>query len=219
MTSVFRETPASVRLEERDYPPGEPAAAKTARERLRDAVLERANGILEDALVGPIVADIVDNERTRRFKRWATILKNLEAFEPMEVYRRMMANGATQAVNSGQRMTTDLMNPYVTDAAYRARFIEIFRNDPKRALFVLVVRAIHRHVNDAVFKTFDLRSTAVTDPNCVSRGGNVLSKKEMARLFLHNSQRAYWDPRVSNWAVEVALPAAQNAVLVALRAA
>jgi len=118
-------------------------------------------------------------------------------------------------------MTPDLMSPYATDNEHRARFEEQFRNDPKRALWTLVVRAIHRHINDAVFRTFDLQSTPQTDQNCLSVGveGNVLSKKEMSKKFIHNSQRGFWDARVSRWAVVVAAPAAQNAILVALRAA
>lgn len=217
MTTAFRETPASVGLQNREYPPNEPPAAKAARERLRDAVLERANAVMEDAVVAPMVADIENNERVVRYRRWATILRRLEAFEPMEVYRRVLPDGTTQPVNSGDRMTGALMNPYPTTQAYRERFTELFRENPKRALFALITRAIHRHVNDAVFKTFDLRSTVNTDPDVVSRGGNVLTKREMSLQFLHNSQRAYWNPRVSNWGVDVALPAAYNAVLVALR--
>ena len=54
------------------------------------------------------------------------------------------------------------------------------------------------------------------DPNAHGVGGEVLTKREMARKFIHNSQRAYWDGRVSDWASNVAVPAAMNAVTVAL---
>jgi hypothetical protein len=93
-----------------------------------------------------------------------------------------------------------------------------FLQNPGPVLWTLVVRTIHRHINDRVFRAFDLVSTAPMDPRtlAVPALGNNFRKEDMSRQFLHNSQRAYWSENVTRWAILIALPVAQSDVIQAL---
>lgn len=130
----------------------------------------------------------------------------MQVFSELPVYRRMVGDG--RRVFSGNRMTIDLMNAEPT--------VEHFLDKPDSVLKQLVIRALHRHVNDAAFKTIDLVGTPENNPNVHSVGGEVLTKREMSRKFIHNSQRAFWNERVSQWGSTVGVPAALNAVTMAL---
>jgi hypothetical protein len=109
------------------------------------------------------------------FNEWANRLKELAAFMPMAVHN----DAAGAAVMSGERMTVELMTvqPTVAD----------FLDDPATVLWMLVVRALHRHVNHSVFATFDLRNTpnvGDTNPNTVRVpvvNGNRFDKGVMSR--------------------------------------
>ena len=144
------------------------------------------------------------------FNDWANRLKELAAFMPVAVYN----DAAGAAVMSGERMTVDLMNAQPT--------VEDFLDNPATVLRMLVVRALHRHVNHSVFATFDLQSTpndGNTNPNTARVplvNGHRFHKGVMSRKFLHNSQRAYWSRTVSEWALQHALPAARCLIIVAL---
>jgi hypothetical protein len=220
--SAFYRTPASLAKPARGYPPNQDDATRAARMELRDTVTDVATEIVGLHL-GPmnirgLYEDICDHYNgvgQRRgsvigFNEWANRLKDLAAFMPMAVHN----DAAGAAVESGERMTVDLMNAQPT--------VEDFLNDPATVLVMLVVRALHRHVNHSVFATFDLRSTPTvgnTNPNTVRVpvvNGNRFDKGVMSRQFLHNSQRAYWSRTVSEWALEHALPAARCLIIVAL---
>jgi hypothetical protein len=113
---------------------------------------------------------------------------------------------------SGNRMTNELMNQQPTDANFRA--------DPYDVLRTLVVRALHRHINHSVFTRYDLVSTGpmVANTRAVPLGGNTFAKEVMARQFIHNSQRAFWDDRVSHWVLTDGLNNARGHVILALSA-
>lgn len=209
LRASFRQTPSTLERNARMYPPNEPEDAKNRRLALRDVVRAAAETILATPPVGPIYDRVCAELRVRAFRTWGRRLKNMRVFSEMPVYRRILADGVnTRRVYSGNRMTPELMNEEPTPA----KFIQ----DPRGTLKQLVIRALHRYVNDTAFRTIDLVGTPENDPNAHGVGGEVLTKREMSRKFIHNSQRAYWDGRVSDWASNVAVPAAMNAVTVAL---
>ena len=99
-------------------------------------------------------------------------------------------------------MTVQLMNNIPNEADFIA--------NPESILKQLVVRALHRYVDD-----FVLRAIALLNP-AVANTADGIDKVELSKKFIHNSQRAYWKIVVLNWARAQVLPAARNSVVVAL---
>ncbi|MFB1019341.1 MAG: hypothetical protein QMC37_03790, partial [Flavobacteriales bacterium] len=171
-------------------------------------VYEAADAVINQATVNQIFTQISNTLNVGGFNRWARRLKRMNVFDPHLLYNRVLPNGLIQAVNSGLRMTPQLMN--------EEPGVGTFQANPEPTLRQLVIRAIHRHVNDLAFKTIDLVGNGANNPNAFSIGNNTLSKKQMSEQFIHNSQRAFWDHRVSQWAMAVGVPAARNAVQLTL---
>ena len=191
------------------YPPNEPGEAKNRRLALTDVVRAAADAIITTPPVGPIYERVCAELNVRAFRKWSDRLKNMRVFSEMSVYRRILGDGVNaRRVFSGNRMTAELMNEEPTP--------QKFVQNPRGTLKQLVIRALHRYVNDTAFRTIDLVGTPENDPNAHGVGGEVLTKREMALKFIHNSQRAFWDGRVSEWASDVVVPAAINAITVAL---
>jgi len=208
--SAFYRTPKSLMKSRRLYPESEPPANKHARLQLRDAVAAAATWVINfnDGQINlHTTYDAFCTTRSvQGFRKWRDRLNDMLEFKPVLTH----VTAAHQNVYSGDRMTPELMNQPETE--------DIFKEDPRAVLKMLVLRAVHRHVNNHVFATFDAQSTQPTNPNALSVGRNVLTKGHMSRRFLHNSQRAFWSPEISVWAAHFAVPAAQNAVVVALAA-
>lgn len=225
--TAFRETPNSLGLRERSYPEDEPRAHKDQRLLVRDQVMETAKRIME--FTGHVnmilkVQEICQNPASvRRFNKWKQRLKALAVFNEQMIYRqRFGPNGDLRNINSGPRMTPQLMNTEPTTADFVNPHADPQRNvvnDRADILLQLVVRTLHRYLNSQVFLFYDssrLGQQGEEDPNIRSIGGNQISKKDMSRMFLHNSQRGYWHPRACQYALRTALPSARNAVLLAL---
>jgi hypothetical protein len=85
-----------------------------------------------------------------------------------------------------------------------------FVQKPEQVLKELVVRALHRFVDDFVLKAIEL-----VDP-ATPRTADGIDKVVLSREFIHNSQRAYWRLNVLNWARVQVVPAARNEIFVAL---
>jgi hypothetical protein len=184
-------------LNERRYPRDEPPQNKQARLRLRDAVLAAAETVLSTAPVSDRFEDMVNNagpQNLAAFRWWRRTLNNLPAFGDIRPVHG--------AVDSGNRMTAQLMSTLPTENDFVAR--------PESVLRQLVIRALHRFVDDFVLRAIELvdPTTAVT--------ADGFDKVALSREFIHNSQRAYWRRTVSEWARAQVVPAARNAVFLAL---
>ena len=95
-----------------------------------------------------------------------------------------------------------MMNPLPTEAD--------FLTAPRAVLLGLVIRALHRYVDD-----FVLRAVELLNPED-ARTRDGIDKVELSKLFLHNSQRAFWRRDVLEWARAQIVPVARNEVFLAL---
>jgi hypothetical protein len=168
---------------------------------LRDAVVHAANVILQTQ---PVVARFLQTIQNAggvndvaALRWWVRRLKTMPRFGVIDP-----VHTAGGGANSGNRMTPALMNPLPTPVEFAA--------NPDSVLRQLVVRALHRYVDDFVLRAIELLNPAAA----VTVDG--LDKRQLSRQFLHNSQRAYWNLFVLNWARLQVVPVAQNAILLAL---
>ena len=153
--------------------------------------------ILTTAPVSNRFRNAVDNagpQTLAAFRWWRRTLNNMQAFGDIRPVHG--------AVNSGNRMTPQLMSSLPTENDYLAK--------PEAVLRQLVIRALHRFVDDFVLRTREL----VNPANPLTVDG--FDKVTMSREFIHNSQRAFWKGEVSDWARAQVVPAARNAVFLAL---
>lgn len=196
--SSFRVAPqVGFGLDRRRYPRNEPPPDKEARLRLRDAVLAAVENIVTTAPVSNRFRNAVDNagpQTLAAFRWWRRTLNNMQAFADIRPVHGV--------VNSGNRMTPQLMSSLPTENDYLAK--------PEAVLRQLVIRALHRFVDDFVLRTREL----VNPANPLTVDG--FDKVVMSREFIHNSQRAFWKGEVSDWARVQVVPAARNAVVLAL---
>ena len=216
LKSAFFKTPLKLDKGMREYPP-RPAACVEERKTLNTEVKTAATVMVNtnETAVHRIYSTIRDDHGDQdgeymRYKIWAAILRHMHEFYPLDVYRERGV-----PVSSGDRMTIESMNRYPS-REHHQRFDDMFRANAGPLLTGLVVRALHRWVNNMVFKNFDLVGTSVNDRHTFAINNPALDKADMSREFLHNSQRGYWDQKVLKWAREIALPQAIAAVTDAL---
>jgi hypothetical protein len=199
LLSTFRvPPPMGFGLNNRHYPIDEPVANVNARTALNNAVFAAANQILAPpSLAAPRFNNVVLNGQPAVFTWYKQRLKSIAQFFPVEPVHLAVPNA-----NSGPRMLNAMMNPQPTLADFQAGRAAVIRQ--------LVVRALHRYVDDFVVRAIDLLNPAAA--NTV----NGIDKIMLSRRFMHNSQRAYWANTALGWARVQVLPVAVNMVTVAI---
>lgn len=185
---AFRADPPGFLRIGRRYPPDEPAAARIARHALNGAVADAA-------------------DRVARQYHLDVRLRTYLLFTSFFDYTTRMHTFKTIIYRRFQGATADIPNR-VQDVA-PCPSAQDYAADAEAAVRTIVGRALHRHVNDTVFRAFPLLSTSADNDN-VAQGG--FAKRAMGASFLHQSQRAYWSVDVLLWAAETAAPLAADAV-------
>jgi hypothetical protein len=199
LVSTFRvPPPMGFGLGNRHYPLDEPLANVNARNALNNAVFAAANQILAPpSAAAPRFNNVVLNGQNAGFTWYKQKLKSIAQFFPVEPVHLAAPNA-----NSGPRMLNAMMNPQPTLADFQAGRAAVIRQ--------LVVRALHRYVDDFVVRAIDLLNPA--NANTADNFDKIM----LSRRFMHNSQRAYWADTALGWARVQVLPVAVNMVTVAI---